>query len=148
MQEDDLHRGRLLTRREALALTGASILTALAPRAWAQAASVPQCIARPEQTEGPFFVDDRLNRSDIRTDPATGVAKPGAPLRVTFRVMRIGERCAPIPGAVVDLWQCDAAGAYSGVRDFSGSTVGQKFLRGYQVTDANGAASFTTIYPG
>ena len=27
-------------------------------------------------------------------------------------------------------------------------TTGQKFLRGYQVTDTNGAATFTTIYPG
>ena len=26
--------------------------------------------------------------------------------------------------------------------------MGQNFLRGYQVTDANGKAQFTTIYPG
>ncbi len=148
MREDDLHCGRVLTRREVLALTGAALLTAFAPRSRAQGASLPQCVARPEQTEGPFFVDERLNRSDIRADPATGMVKPGAPLRVSFRVMRIADRCAPIAGAVVDLWQCDAAGAYSGVRDSAGSTVGQKFLRGYQVTDESGAATFTTIYPG
>src|SRR5688572_18549048 len=148
MQEDDLHMGRVLTRRQVLALTGAAFITAFAPRTRAQAAALPQCIARPEQTEGPFFVDEKLNRSDIRSDPATGAVKPGVPLRVAFRVMRVDERCTPIAGAVVDLWQCDAAGAYSGVRDFGGSTVGQKFLRGYQVTDANGLASFTTIYPG
>jgi protocatechuate 3,4-dioxygenase beta subunit len=28
------------------------------------------------------------------------------------------------------------------------STVGQNFLRGYQVTDANGGVAFTTVYPG
>lgn len=139
--------GRVLTRREVLALGGAALLGALA-RSHAQAATLPQCIARPQQTEGPFFVDERLNRSDIRSDPATGSVKPGVPLRVTFRVMRIDERCTPIAGALVDLWQCDAAGAYSGVRDSAGSTVGQRFLRGYQVTDTEGAASFTTIYPG
>jgi len=29
------------------------------------------CVARPQQMEGPFFVDTGLNRSDIRSDPAT-----------------------------------------------------------------------------
>lgn len=142
--------GRLLTRREALRLGSAALLgAAFAQRSNAQIGTVlPQCIVRPEQTEGPFFFDERLNRSDIRTDPATGVAKPGVPLRVTFRVTRVKDRCTPLAGALVDLWQCDAAGAYAGVRDPAGSTVGQKFLRGYQVTDQNGVAAFTTIYPG
>jgi hypothetical protein len=27
-------------------------------------------------------------------------------------------------------------------------TTGQKFLRGYQISDSNGSVSFTTIYPG
>lgn len=148
MQEDDPIVGRVLTRREVLALTGAAVLGAFTSGTRAQGTASPQCIARPEQTEGPFFFDERLNRSDIRSDPATGTVKAGVPLRVTFRVMRVGERCPPIAGAVVDLWQCDAAGAYAGVRDSGGSTVGQKFLRGYQVTDANGLASFTTLYPG
>ncbi|MEP0859677.1 twin-arginine translocation pathway signal protein, partial [Trichocoleus sp. DQ-U1] len=51
-------------------------------------------------------------------------------------------------GATVDIWHCDALGVYSDVRDFNGDTQGQKFLRGYQVTDANGTAEFVTIYPG
>ena len=147
MQEHDPHTARVLTRREIIALGGATLLSAFVPRSRAQPA-LPQCVVRPQQTEGPFFVDERLNRSDIRSDPSTGVLKPGVPLRVTFRVMRNDERCTPIAGALVDLWQCDAAGAYSGVRDSAGSTVGQKFLRGFQLTDGNGAAAFTTIYPG
>jgi protocatechuate 3,4-dioxygenase beta subunit len=39
-------------------------------------------------------------------------------------------------------------GVYSDVRDPGFSTVGQKFLRGFQLTDAHGAARFLTIYPG
>ena len=56
----------------------------------------------------------------------------------------------PLANALVDVWQCDAEGQYSGVNDnmIGFNTVGQKFLRGYQVTDANGVARFTTIYPG
>jgi len=37
---------------------------------------------------------------------------------------------------------------YSDASDPSFNTKGQKFLRGYQLTDANGKATFTTIYPG
>ena len=49
-------------------------------------------------------------------------------------------------GAVVDVWHCDAEGTYSDIA--RSGTSGEDFLRGYQVTDANGNATFTTIYPG
>ena len=115
----------------------------------AVATAVPACVVRPEQTEGPYFVDTQLNRADIRADTSDGTPRPGAPLALGFLVSRIGDMCAPLPGAVVDVWHCDAEGVYSGVSDNNfGSTVGQDFLRGYQVTDAGGAATFTTIYPG
>jgi protocatechuate 3,4-dioxygenase beta subunit len=48
----------------------------------------------------------------------------------------------------VDIWQCDAEGVYSDTSELGFQTVGQKFLRGYQVTDENGLVNFTTIYPG
>ncbi|MCA1715533.1 MAG: hypothetical protein LC781_01310 [Actinobacteria bacterium] len=58
--------------------------------------------------------------------------------------------CGPLAGAVVDVWHCDAAGQYSAVEDNTEgfSTLEETFLRGYQVTDENGVARFTTIYPG
>ena len=52
------------------------------------------------------------------------------------------------PAAHVELWQCNAAGVYSGVNDGNAKAAAQKFLRGYQVTDGAGSAQFTTIYPG
>ncbi len=116
---------------------------------YASAVVVPDCIVRPEQTEGPFFTDVELERSDIRMDPATNSVSPGLPLGVTFQVLRVGsEECVPLPGAQVDLWQCDAAGRYSGFRDRGSDLRDQKFLRGYQLTDQDGIAQFMTIYPG
>jgi protocatechuate 3,4-dioxygenase beta subunit len=104
---------------------------------------------RPALTEGPFFVDTQLNRSDIRSDPVTGVVKPGVPLVLRFVVSRVSSSgCTLLPGAMVDIWQCDAQGIYSGVQDRFADTRGQKWLRGYQVTNAQGVAEFTTIYPG
>jgi protocatechuate 3,4-dioxygenase beta subunit len=112
-------------------------------------ATTPSCVVKPQQTEGPYFVDEKLNRSDIRSDPSDGSVKRGVPLRLMFHVSRInGGSCTPLTGATVDLWHCDALGVYSDVTDRSFNTVGKKFLRGYQVTDANGTVKFVTIYPG
>ncbi|RIK45536.1 MAG: intradiol ring-cleavage dioxygenase [Chloroflexi bacterium] len=110
---------------------------------------IPACVVVPELTEGPFFVDERLDRSDIRSDPGSGTVVDGTILQLTFRVSQISSSgCGPYAGAVVDIWHCDALGVYSDVSDGRNNTVGQKFLRGYQVTDDAGIATFTTIYPG
>ncbi len=136
-----LVRGRSALGAPTVALNQTPTLTATA--------ATPPCVVRPQQTEGPFFVDERLNRSDIRLDPSDGLVKQGLPLWLTIRVYRIdGSACTPLPGAFVDIWQCDALGAYSDVLGFFEDTQGKKFLRGYQVTDAGGKAEFMTIYPG
>lgn len=146
------HEG--LSRRELLGLLGATAAVSLVGGGAAGApgeTSRPACVVRPEQTEGPYFLDQRLERSDLRTDALGGSVVAGAPLALLIRVFRIdGAGCAPLPGAVVDLWQCDALGVYSGFRDFNEffDTRGRTFLRGFQVTDEDGTARFTTIYPG
>ncbi|MFN0122565.1 MAG: hypothetical protein ACKV2V_18875 [Blastocatellia bacterium] len=110
------------------------------------------CALKPATTEGPFFVDERLNRSDIRADPTGNSAtRTGAPLKIRINVFRTsdGATCTPLSGALVDLWHADATGGYS---DVSGAgnpnNVGQKWLRGYQLSDNNGAVEFTTVWPG
>jgi protocatechuate 3,4-dioxygenase beta subunit len=159
---------RNLSRREMLCLTGATIATALMGSSFGQAGSkeptsvsaqrptgatraTPSCVVRPQQTEGPYFLDAQLNRSDMRSEPSDGSVKEGVPVRLVFHVSRIaGGACTPLRGAVVDVWQCDALGIYSGVQDINAlfDTRGKKFLRGYQVVDAGGTAQFITIYPG
>jgi protocatechuate 3,4-dioxygenase beta subunit len=163
MDGDDLPIGRVLDRREALrllALGGAALLAgcerdtrttdaAGGEVAAGDAARAPGCLVRPELTEGPYFVDTQLERSDVRAEPSTGALTAGIPLALAFSVSEVTNgRCAPLAGALVDVWQCDAAGAYSGVRDMGFDTAGLKFLRGYQVTGKDGVARFTTIYPG
>ena len=189
MDNDDRQIGRILRRREVLALIGGTGGAAfLAPRilpgmsgaaatlfgtdastlAAANTAfsasnettyaadtlaqsDLPSCVVKPELTEGPYFVDSQLDRSDIRVEPSDGSIKPGVPLTLAFTISQIANGgCTSLANAKIDVWHCDALGVYSGVNDniISNTTSEQKFLRGYQLTDADGHAQFTTIYPG
>ena len=106
--------------------------------------AVPSCVVVPELTEGPFYVDEKLDRSDIRPDTTTGDPAEGIPLRLSWVVSTVeGGGCVPLANALVDVWHCNALGVYS---DVQGNTA--DFLRGAQRTDATGRAAFTTIYPG
>jgi protocatechuate 3,4-dioxygenase beta subunit len=153
MEEHDRLRGRILDRRGMLGLLGMAGIGLLAGRVFAQtsrpSAGPLSCVATPEQTEGPYFVDERLLRSDIRTDPADNSMKQGVPLLLRLTVSTIGKSgCSPLTGAMVDIWHCDAIGLYSDIAGGRQPTAGRKFLRGYQITDGNGMVRFTTIYPG
>jgi protocatechuate 3,4-dioxygenase beta subunit len=155
MDIDDIPTGRVLSRREALAFLGATGALLFLGCSDSSATSSDtgdtssSCVVRPELTEGPYYVDEELLRSDIRSDPSDGTIRPGALLALTFNVSSAASNaCSPLAGAIVDVWHCDALGVYSDVSDPSFNTSGKKFLRGYQVTGSDGVARFTTIYPG
>jgi protocatechuate 3,4-dioxygenase beta subunit len=102
-----------------------------------------ECTLYPQQVEGPFYLDGRLLRRDITE------GRSGTPL--TLRLQVVSARgCAPLAGLAVDVWHCDATGLYSGYPGQLGGavTTGETFLRGTQVTDAQGRVEFQTIYPG
>lgn len=151
MDRDDATIGHIFSRREILACFGAATAQALfLPGSLAGQGTPPVgCVVRPEQMEGPYFVDEMLHRSDLRSDPSDGSIRPGTPLALTLMVSRLdGTSCAPLAGVMTDLWQCDHEGVYSDVQDPQFNTRGKKFLRGYQTTDREGRVRFTTIYPG
>ena len=137
-----------LDRRTLLkALTIAPVAVALPGAVLAEVAqtgliSTDVCMLSTEVTEGPFYVDPKLVRSDITE------GRPGLPM--TLRLQVVTADCTPVIGARVDVWHCDAGGVYSGVQNLGGGadTVGQTFLRGTQATDSTGVATFQTIFPG
>ena len=140
------------TRRSAMQLmvaTGASFLTGCGIAAENKSAATLACIVTPEQTEGPYFVDEKLMRSDIRFDPTDGSIQEGQLLTLAINVFKTGSSaCTPIKDAIVDIWHCNAEGVYSDAKDRSFDTRGRKFLRGYRLTDEQGAVKFFTVYPG
>ena len=108
--------------------------------------------------EGPYYIDQRIIRSDIRED------QPGLPLELELQVVNASGGCRPISGALVSIWHCNADGEYSGylfndpnqmpdpsAADSTGHVPQQdseRWLRGAQVADADGKVTFKTIVPG
>ena len=84
------------------------------------------------ETEGPYF---KAGSPETSTLVQPGMA--GTRLELTGFV--VTTSCAPIAGAVVDIWQADATGTY----DNAGYT-----LRGHVLTGADGRFAFSTVIPG
>jgi len=146
----DSPNGHPMRRREMLALSAGALASAALYACGADeddaaqsvaggAATTPDCVLTPQQEEGPFYIDLARVRRDIVED------RPGVPLALAVTVID-ASTCEPIRDAAVDVWHCDALGVYSG--EPSEGSEGETYLRGVQMTDANGRAEFATIYPG
>ena len=120
------------------------------------AAMISSCTVRrlwAEQDEGPYHRDAQPVRRDVVED------RDGVALQLGIRLVRDDQ--APLQEALVEIWQCDALGRYSGFPPPDPSVVvtaetaprgqylaDQTFLRGRQSTDRAGMVEFGTIYPG
>ena len=102
------------------------------------------CKVTPQATEGPFFVAGAPERRNV----TEGLA--GIPVSLILKF--VGQDGTPVTGAKIDIWHVDARGVYSGQRFHDGEeildTIGEWFMRGYQVSDDQGLVHFDTIYPG
>jgi protocatechuate 3,4-dioxygenase beta subunit len=117
------------------AATSSSTASTAAPTT-AGSGTTPSCTLSPEVTEGPYYVDGPAVRQDITE------GRPGVPVDLRITVVDT-TTCQPVANAAVDVWHCDANGVYSGVQGDAG-----RFLRGIQLSNAEGVATFRTIYPG
>jgi protocatechuate 3,4-dioxygenase beta subunit len=141
-----------LSRRDALGLLGGvsavlasgcggsptSPTTPTSPPATTPPGTASTCVVSPNETIGPFPSLSDFVRSDVREN------KQGLSLTLTITVVNTNSACAPVAGAMVDIWQCDADGNYSQY----GSERTLTYLRGLQTTEATGRVTFVTIYPG
>ncbi|WP_405873238.1 MULTISPECIES: intradiol ring-cleavage dioxygenase [unclassified Streptomyces] len=142
-------------RRTVLIATGATAATlavaAAAPGAPTTAnaddatpvAAAAVCTLTKEMTEGPYYLDGALVRSDITE------GKAGIPLKLALTVVD-DDTCATLSNALVEIWHADALGEYSGFVGSNGHSEPDDgtFLRGGVLTDSSGVANITTVYPG
>ncbi|CAF1046674.1 unnamed protein product [Adineta ricciae] len=125
--------------------TSSDNLSSTTARCKRQIGKASGCILTPQAVEGPYYWN-----STIRQNITEG--KAGIAFRLSIYVTDTSN-CTPLVNALVDLWHCDAVGIYShyiaasqGVQN--GANDNQTFFRGLALTDANGIATFDTIYPG
>ena len=85
----------------------------------------------PSQTVGPFFAIGLARRTENELVP------PSSEGSIVLEGRVLDADGAPVPDAMVEIWQADAAGRYD-----SG------FGWGRSGTDAQGAYSFVTVKPG
>jgi protocatechuate 3,4-dioxygenase beta subunit len=149
---DVLARREMLMRRKLLlgSIGGAATLGLAPLRSVA-------CTLIPAETSGPFPGDGTngpnvlmqagILRSDIRSSfsSAGSAVAAGTPLTVALKLVSTTSGCASLAGLAVYIWHCDATGGYS---MYSSGVSTQNYLRGVQVTDAEGEVTFTTIWPG
>lgn len=135
--------GFLRARRLALGKLGALALLPLAPARGQTSALTPT----PSQTEGPFYPRTfPADRDADLTQVAGRAAKAkGTPLYLAGRaLMRDG---GPVPGATIELWQCDVYGRYHHAGD-EGVPRDDNFQGyGVSITSADGRYAFKTIRP-
>jgi protocatechuate 3,4-dioxygenase beta subunit len=120
----------------------------------ASTSSAADLEAVPEETAGPYPADgsngvDVLSesgivRSDIRSSfGSSTTTAQGVPATISLTIVD-ADGGAPLPGASVYLWHCDADGQYS---LYSQGVTNENYLRGVQEADSNGVVTFTSIYP-
>ncbi len=143
------------TSSGATTATTAGSSTAATTGSTATATDAASCEPIPEETAGPFpgdgsngpdvLAEADVVRSDIRSSigSASGVAD-GVPLTIELTITDTAAGCTPLANAAVYLWHCDREGSYS---MYSGDAEDENYLRGVQVSDADGRLSFTSIFP-
>ena len=130
-------------RASAASTTTAPPDRGLAPLTAADFDGLGTCALLPEQTAGPFPLDEQLDRRDITE------GYPGRPMRLGFRV--VDAACAPVAGVAVEVWHADASGDYSAFADGGDGKdegPGTTFMRGTQRAGDDGIVEFHTRYPG
>ncbi len=134
---------------KSISLLGAGALLPVSKAHADTGAKPASCVLIPSETEGPFPLDLTTNnsatyfRQDIRETCA------GVELRLKMKIIGKGN-CLPMQNVRVNVWHCDKNGTYSGYATpmNPGGSASTTWLRGYQMTDANGEVEFITIFPG
>ncbi|KAI8947949.1 Intradiol ring-cleavage dioxygenase [Xylaria longipes] len=100
------------------------------------------CILAPYITDGPYYVVGEKLRSNVKDTQYS----EGIDLFLEVQYIDVNT-CEAIPSVAIDIWNCNATGVYSGVESGQGG-LNTTFLRGIQLTDYEGVATFETIFPG
>lgn len=103
--------------------------------------------ATPRQTTGPFYPLDWSGDVDADLVRLAGEAAQAQGTVTHLRGRVLNVRGEPVPGAVMEIWQCDAFGHYRHPRDRQEGRDAGFQGRGRVAVDADGGFAFRTIRP-
>src|SRR5438874_7840886 len=90
----------LHSRREALIKGAAALLAATGLPTPGVLFAQSVVTKTPGETEGPYWVDVGLNRSDVRSDSSTGAVEPGLQLQLLINISQLNNGVVtPVSGA-------------------------------------------------
>lgn len=106
--------------------------------------ALPQSLS---EVTGPTFGPEFVREGDNDLTVGNGGEPIGERMLVTGRVL--DENGRPVPNALIEVWQANAAGRYTHKRDQHDAPLDPHFSgKGRTITDANGQYQFKTIKPG
>ena len=135
-----------LLRRRAL-LAGAALALATAPRSRTASGQAAQLLPTPPQTAGPFYPVDWSGDIDGDLVRVIGEAARAQGVVTHLRGRVLDPRGKPLPGALVEIWQCDALGHYRHPRDRQDGRDPGFQGRGRVIAGPDGTYAFRTIRP-
>lgn len=98
---------------------------------------------------GPVFGHDMV--SDLDADLTRNARINGEPIgeRIIVTGQLLDERARPIPNALIEVWQANAAGRYMHKKEIHDAPLDPNFTGGGRtMTDSEGRYRFVTIKPG
>jgi protocatechuate 3,4-dioxygenase beta subunit len=108
------------------------------------------CVLTCAMTQGPCY----SSQSEVIQDISYGM--DGLPMRMYLQI--VDASCAPVSGALVDVWHVSPAGKYSGNDSLNENIAfctgndsdytSHVYFRGKQTTDSKGLVFFDTCFPG
>jgi protocatechuate 3,4-dioxygenase beta subunit len=150
---------RLISRRRALGVIatgiGATALVACGSDGGAASTTSANDTAVPEETGGPFPADGSngpnvlsesgvVRRDITKSFGSASGTDAGVPTTIDLTLLDVAGGGGPLVGGAVYVWHCDREGGYS---LYDPAVADQNFLRGVQLSDANGRLSFASIFP-
>jgi catechol 1,2-dioxygenase len=128
------------SRRRRTVVVPLAVVAVLACAPAPESAAAAACAVTLANPAGPFYLPGAPFVQRL-----AGPDEPGTQIELAGRVLGLPD-CRPVAGAVLDIWQANAGGVYSGLERPAGKPDFR--LRGRIHTGADGRFSVVTVRPG
>ena len=138
-----------ISRRKLFKLGFGAVAGATGSKLFAQELKDSNCILTPKEISGPFYpIHDQADKDvDLTVINGNSARAEGEIIYVRGQVL--DDKCNPVAGALVEIWQANKWGRYHHESDPNPAPLDPNFQGwGQAITNEEGNYSFKTIFPG